>query len=407
MKEIQNELWPFSKLIKKRGHQLRDGISKMNYSSSVGLGNNCNSSLVPQTVLRRYDFSSELTRNFLIAAAVLSFAACPLTCFFNGLVILAVKVKRRLQTHSNIMLACFALTNVLNGVLVQPLNATLAIFLLQGKDFHEVCEVNLAFSFSFMEVSLISMSHLILISGERYLTIKYSLRHNEVLTNTSVIVSSFLTWITALILYFILPNTMMTFAILEITVFSSIVILQVLVYKQARRHEKSILTHQVSMEAKAKFKREKKALKSTTLLILIVILFFLVPFTFLNFTWYIFENRFSDEVKMSARQFCLGIVTLNSVVNPIIYTVRNRHFRVAFIEMLLGKTPQEAEENERKLFRFRQRVMAVRLEARQERKVNKGCNQIQPDDARDPEEITSGEQISITTRTVPADDHTR
>lgn len=379
----------------------------MNYSSSVGLGNNCNSSLVPQTVLRRYDFSSELTRNFLIAAAVLSFAACPLTCFFNGLVILAVKVKRRLQTHSNIMLACFALTNVLNGVLVQPLNATLAIFLLQGKDFHEVCEVNLAFSFSFMEVSLISMSHLILISGERYLTIKYSLRHNEVLTNTSVIVSSFLTWITALILYFILPNTMMTFAILEITVFSSIVILQVLVYKQARRHEKSILTHQVSMEAKAKFKREKKALKSTTLLILIVILFFLVPFTFLNFTWYIFEKRFSDEVKMSARQFCLGIVTLNSVVNPIIYTVRNRHFRVAFIEMLLGKTPQEAEENERKLFRFRQRVMAVRLEARQERKVNKGCNQIQPDDARDPEEITSGEQISITTRTVPADDHTR
>ena len=305
------------------------------------------------------------------------------------------------------MLACFALTNVLNGVLVQPLNATLAIFLLQGKDFHEVCEVNLAFSFSFMEVSLISMSHLILISGERYLTIKYSLRHNEVLTNTSVIVSSFLTWITAVILYFILPNTMMTFAILEITVFSSIVILQVLVYKQARRHEKSILTHQVSMEAKAKFKREKKALKSTTLLILIVILFFLVPFTFLNFTWYIFEKRFSDEVKMSARQFCLGIVTLNSVVNPIIYTVRNRHFRVAFIEMLLGKTPQEAEENERKLSRFRQRVMAVRLEARQERKVNKGCNQIQPDDARDPEEITSGEQISITTRTVPADDHTR
>ena len=110
---------------------------------------------------------------------------------------------------------------------------------------------------------------------------------------------------------------------------------------------------------------------------------------------------------MSARQFCLGIVTLNSVVNPIIYTVRNRHFRVAFIEMLLGKTPQEAEENERKLFRFRQRVMTVRIEARQERKVNKGCNQIQPDDARDAEEITSGEQISITTRTVPADDHTR
>ena len=41
---------------------------------------------------------------------------------------------------------------------------------------------------------------------------------------------------------------------------------------------------------------------------------------------------------------------LNSVLNPVIYSVRARQFRVAFIELLLRKSFQEAEQFERKLF---------------------------------------------------------
>ena len=41
---------------------------------------------------------------------------------------------------------------------------------------------------------------------------------------------------------------------------------------------------------------------------------------------------------------------LNSLLNPLIYTVRIRTFRVAFIQMLTRKTLEQAEELEQKIF---------------------------------------------------------
>ena len=44
------------------------------------------------------------------------------------------------------------------------------------------------------------------------------------------------------------------------------------------------------------------------------------------------------------------IPVLNSLLNPLIYAVRIRYFRVAFIQLLLRKSTAEAEELERKFF---------------------------------------------------------
>ena len=41
---------------------------------------------------------------------------------------------------------------------------------------------------------------------------------------------------------------------------------------------------------------------------------------------------------------------LNSLLNPLIYTVRIRIFRVAFIQMLARKTFKQAEEIEQRIF---------------------------------------------------------
>ena len=45
---------------------------------------------------------------------------------------------------------------------------------------------------------------------------------------------------------------------------------------------------------------------------------------------------------------------LNSLFNPLIYSVRIRYFRVAFIELLAKKTASQAEELERNIFGPRQ-----------------------------------------------------
>ena len=93
----------------------------------------------------------------LVAVATLNLAACPFAIFLNALVMVAVKTKRRLQTHPNIPLAYLALTDLMVGLVVQPLHITKTIFLLQVKDF---CDIDLAFTFSLVISSWASVSPL-------------------------------------------------------------------------------------------------------------------------------------------------------------------------------------------------------------------------------------------------------
>ena len=214
---------------------------------------------------------------------------------------LAVKTKRRLQTHSNILLACLALTDLIVGVVVQPLHGTMTIFLLQGKGFNEFCGINLAFTVSFVVVCFASLSHLVLISGERYLTIKYSFTHNELLTKTRVIfLSAILRLDRSSHYFFRFVKISGDFRHFKDRFVFLIVFLQALVYKEVHRHEKQILAQQVSLEARDKFKKEKKALKLTTLIVVTIFLSFVLPLIFNYFTWYIFGEKFSDAVKTTS-----------------------------------------------------------------------------------------------------------
>lgn len=58
---------------------------------------------------------------------------------------------------------------------------------------------------------------------------------------------------------------------------------------------------------------------------------------------------------------CLPMI-LNSLFNPVIYTVGKKQFRITFIKLLLTKDVQEAKENER-LFRSPNIVEPERFDA--------------------------------------------
>ena len=94
-----------------------------------------------------FQFSSvDSFYGLLIATAVLNLVACPFTIFLNALVMVAVKTRQRLQTHPNVLLACLALTDLMVGLVLQPLHVTKTIFILQGKDSHEFCDIDLVCS---------------------------------------------------------------------------------------------------------------------------------------------------------------------------------------------------------------------------------------------------------------------
>ena len=57
----------------------------------------------------------------LVTAAIINSIAWPFTVFLNMLIVLVMKTKRRLQTHSNVLLAHLAVTDLMTGLVVQPL----------------------------------------------------------------------------------------------------------------------------------------------------------------------------------------------------------------------------------------------------------------------------------------------
>ena len=103
---------------------------RMNFSRSPWTSNESEcKSFVFKTVPLQHS-SQDPFYGFLIATAVLNLAACPFTIFLNALVMIAMKTKRRLQTHPNILLACLALTDLMVGLVIQPIHTAMTIFLL-------------------------------------------------------------------------------------------------------------------------------------------------------------------------------------------------------------------------------------------------------------------------------------
>ena len=89
-------------------------------------------------------------------------------------------------------------------------------------------------------------------------------------------------------------------------------------------------------------------------------------------TWHVFEETFSPDVKTVVRHLAYVPMILNSVVNPVIYTVKKRQFRVAFIEVPLRKSLREEEEFYRRMSRSRNNAVRPQIRAT----GTFGCNQI-------------------------------
>jgi len=122
------------------------------------------------------------------------------------------------------------------------------------------------------------------------------------------------------------------------------------VYRETRRHEQQIAAQQVTQEAREQFQNNQKALKLTTTTLVALILCYL-PVIVSR----IILVRYRGEI--SVQTLCIlfflpaSMGLSNSLLNPIIYTVRIRQIRVAFIE-LTCKTVSiaEAEEIEMRVF---------------------------------------------------------
>ncbi|XP_078343055.1 adenosine receptor A1-like [Oculina patagonica] len=305
----------------------------------------------------------------LVFLTVVSIITCPFTIVLNSLVIIAVKTKARLKTNSNTALGCLAVTDVLMGVIGQPILIAVLILILQGDTSNKHCTLQHLSKIVIKVLIGASVRHLALISVERFIAIKHSFAYTTMVTKPRILGSSALAWITVVLIIAPVLLTGNNFFLFNTGIFlfifmSIIAFCQIAVYFETRRHEKQIAAQQVSVEARQKFLKEKKAFKLTTFVLFILLLCYL-PIIVVRILLKLTFTITSLNIAYIASFTATFVTMLNSLINPVIYCIRIRQFRVAFIEILLRKNYTQAEQFERRMF-GRSNIVAP-LEVGQER----------------------------------------
>ena len=301
-------------------------------SQTASTGRKCG--LTPQGTVN--DISSEVYC-WLVFITVISIITCPVTTVLNALIIVAVKTKNQVRTKSNIALACLSSTDAVMGVIGLPLFSAWLIVELQGNTFGMHCELIGFTKTSLRLLSIASLLHLAIVNVERYIAIKHSLRYEIIVTEARLNGVSALLWTITLLLTFLTGNNYVQYDIgLTSLCIASIFSCQVVLYYETRRHEKKIALQQVSVEAREKFLREKKALKQTTTVIFFLIICYL-PIIISR----VFISTFAVLNSVNSVYFVhftgVFFVISNSLLNPIIHCVRMKKFRLALKELVFSK----------------------------------------------------------------------
>ena len=220
---------------------------------------------------------------------VISIITCPTTIALNALVVIAVKIKRRLITRSNLALVCLALTDELTALIAHPIFIAVTVSALQSENSSKICTLQPLLKNTLRLLSAASLYHMVLMSLERYIAIKHSFAYETIVTEARILGMSTITWIIVVIrIPLIIAGNGVYIQVSSILMFLSlatIIVCQITVSFEARRQEKLIAAQQISVEARQKFLKEKKAFKLTSIVLFILVLSYLPVVQLVEFWW--------------------------------------------------------------------------------------------------------------------------
>ena len=298
-------------------------------------------------VWRKMYLTDHTYRNLIALVCVNSLAIIP-TILLNALVIFVVATRHRLQTTSNILLACLAGTDLLAGVVVQPI--IIAVGFQRIFDVQSFCTLETVRTIAIFAQSYASLGHLVLISIDRYIAIKDPLRYREIVTKKRIKKAVLVAWAIAVVLIIkktvlaAIANGTKTYSA-HWTVTAVIIIIIACVYvagiiychgyifSETRRQKKRLQTEQVSQEEAERIRNDNRA-ANTLAIILVALLITYLPVITIAFLAATFSNdHLSQSFIAISSSWSSTSVLLGSLVNPIIYCWRNEKLRRAFLEI--------------------------------------------------------------------------
>ena len=300
---------------------------------------------------KRLQHPSSLSVAFFIFLIIVNLLTFPVTAVLNALVMISVQTKSRLRAHkSNVLLAFLALTDFIVGILVQPAFSAVLIMLLLNEP-RGYCVLKVLRHVTFVVNA--SLFHLVLLTGERYIAMKHPFSYLTFVTEGRLLFASAMAWFLSIshsvLLLLSQPVFFICVTISSILSFAVISFCHVTVFGETRRHERQLAAQQATSEAREEFERNKKAFKLTSIILVLLILFVLIPSTLPVVL--ISYREFTPEAVYLFFSFTMSLVFLDSLLNPIVYALRLRQFRVAIIELLFRTVNTvDAEEIEMRFF---------------------------------------------------------
>ena len=298
---------------------------------------------------------SYLTENsyiLLVVSTVISLIAVLPTILLNSLVIFAVITRRRLQSNCNILLAGLASTDVFTGLVAQPVRIAVELRRILGVG--PFCSIDKVFIASIALVTIASLSHLVLISVDRYIAVKHSLRYQSLVTKQRILIAELFAG--AFIMLVTIPEIVLAVFNIETKIFVQVahtivtiicnvcffvvIYINCYLFSETRRQQRRIQTEQVPQEEAKRIKKDNKA-TITVVIILAALIMTYLP-AFFNSGVMLFrssENLSGDAEELNAVNvvvswFTLSVILLGSLVNPIIYCWRSKKLRRVFLEIL-------------------------------------------------------------------------
>ena len=282
---------------------------------------------------------------------IVRYIASPAAIFLNILVIAVLNKRKVMKKTSTILLTSLAVGDLLGGAISMPLSATIDVLILRQVSFEHHCIcflVNVPDVCAMYFFIFSSLYHLTAIAWERYVAVVKWMDYKVIVTTNRIKKLAIFAWLGTA--FTILPPLLtgvaggdieiigyffIVWIVCATVALSAIVYFYAMVYLGVRKRKISEIS-QVTAQVKAKL--ESKVAK-TTFLLTAAVIFSTVP----GIVFHIAGEAFPFLRTSVNFRFWELLIQLNSLVNPLLYSYRDRRFRNALLELLRIRKPRTSQ----------------------------------------------------------------